>query len=218
MSHSKVLQVLLVVAASALPLRPGVSDAKMDPDTTSTGKSFAQLAPEGTGILRFAEICPGLARGGDPGESGLRYLHDNGYRTIVSFLPSPSESAFVVSSGMKYVHIPMHSGPFSAQPPTDEQVRQFLSVVKDTTQYPIFIHCHAGKDRTGAMSAIYRIEACGWTNDEAIQEMKAFGFAGRYRKLFQFVQGYSSRPVTSSLPLDTTSAVSKQAFSAAVPK
>src|SRR6266850_7415662 len=193
MTHSKVLQVLLIVTASALPLGPGASDAKMDPDTTSTGKSFAQMAPEGSGIRRFAEICPGLARGGEPGEEGLQYLRDKGYRTIVSFLPSPSESAFVVRSGMKYVHIPMHSGPFSAEPPTDEQVRQFLSVVKDTTQYPIFIHCHAGKDRTGAMSAIYRMDACGWTTDEAVQEMKAFGFAGRYKRLFKYVRDYSAR-------------------------
>jgi len=192
MNHSKILQVLLIVLASAVPLAPGVSSAKVDADTTRTGKSFAQMEPE-AGIRRFAEICPGLARGGDPGEEGLRYLRDKGYRTIVSFLPSQDESAFVVHSGMKYVHIPMHSGPFSAEPPTDEQVRQFLSVVKDTTQYPIFIHCHAGKDRTGAMSAIYRMDACGWTTDEAVQEMKAFGFAGRYKRLFKYVRDYSAR-------------------------
>jgi len=208
-THSRALQILLIVAASALPLAPRVSDARMDPDTTSTGKSFAQMAPE-AGIRRFAEICPGLARGGEPGEEGLRYLRDNGYRTIVSFLPSQSESAFVVHSGMKYVHIPMHSGLFSAQPPTDEQVRQFLAVVRDTTQYPIFIHCHAGKDRTGAMSAIYRMEACGWTNDEAIQEMKAFGFSGRYKRLFKFVKGYSSHP-DSAVAQSAPSAVPSRA-------
>jgi protein tyrosine phosphatase (PTP) superfamily phosphohydrolase (DUF442 family) len=196
------------VAASALQLQPGVSDAKMDPDTTSTGKSFAQMEPE-PGIRRFAEICPGLARGGDPGEEGLRYLRDKGYRTIVSFLPSQDESAFVVHSGMKYVHIPMHSGPFSAEPPTDEQVRQFLSVVKDTTQYPIFIHCHAGKDRTGAMSAIYRMDACGWTTDEAVQEMKAFGFAGRYKRLFKYVRDYSARQPKAPLAPEATTTESQ---------
>ena len=206
MTYSKVLQVLLIVAALGLPLRPGVSDAKMDPDTTSTGKSFAQMAPEGSGIRRFAEIGAGLARGGEPGEEGLRYLHDRGYRTIVSFLANSAESAFVVQSGMKYINIPMRSGPFSAQPPTDEQVRQFLSVVKDTTLYPMFIHCHAGKDRTGAMSAIYRMDACGWTTDEAVQEMKAFGFSGRYKRLFRYVRDYSNRQSKAPLLPETPTA------------
>ena len=164
-------------------------------DRTTTGKSFARRAPESVGIPRFAEICPGLSRGGEPNESTLKYLHGKGYKTIVSFLPSPAESASVVQSGMKYVHIPMHSGPFSADPPTDEQVQQFLTVASDSTQYPMFIHCHAGKDRTGAMSAIYRMQVCGWTRDEAIEEMRAFGFAGRYKRLFNYVRDYSPHPV-----------------------
>jgi protein tyrosine phosphatase (PTP) superfamily phosphohydrolase (DUF442 family) len=189
-------------------------------DRTTTGKSFARRAPESVGITRFAEICPGLSRGGEPNETTLKYLHDNGYKTIVSFLPDPAESASVVQSGMKYVHIPMHSGPFSADPPTDEQVQQFRAVAGDTTQYPVFIHCHAGKDRTGAMSAIYRMQVCGWTRDEAIEEMKAFGFAGRYKKLFNYVYAYSPRKganrtelatsASSSSPADSTSAQEAQ--------
>ena len=175
-------------------------------DRTTSGKSFARRSSESVGIPRFAEICPGLSRGGEPNETTLKYLRDKGFKTIVSFLPSPAESASVVQSGMKYVHIPMHSGPFSADPPTDEQVQQFLSVAGDTTQYPMFIHCHAGKDRTGAMSAIYRMQVCGWTRDEAIEEMKAFGFAGRYKRLFNYVYAYSPRKGANTTEVATTSA------------
>ena len=109
------------MATFALPVAFGVSEAKQQADATSTGKSFAQrVAPE-AGIPRFAQIRPGLARGGEPDEIGLKYLRDRGYKTILSFLTDPAESAFVVQSGMKYIHIPMRSGPFSAQPPTDHQ-------------------------------------------------------------------------------------------------
>lgn len=203
MIRPKILQLALVASALAGPLAFGICEAELERLATTTGKSFAQRAPE-AGIRRFAEIRPGLARGGDPGEEGLRYLRGRGYRTIVSFLTSPSESAFVVQSGMQYVHIPMRSGLFGADPPTDDQVRQFLSIVQDSTRYPVFIHCHAGKDRTGAMSAIYRMESCGWTADEAVDEMKAFGFAGRYKRLFHFVQGYSSHRLATATPLATT--------------
>jgi tyrosine-protein phosphatase SIW14 len=154
------------------------------------------MAPQAGGIRRFAEIRPGLARGGEPGEEGIRYLKDHGYRTVVSFLTDKAESAAVVQSGMRYVHIPMRSSFFYAIPPSDAQVDRFLSLVRDTTQYPIFIHCHAGKDRTGAMSAIYRMVVDRWTPSEAIQEMEAFGFSGRYQRLHEFVEGYSVRPLS----------------------
>ncbi|MGE5177785.1 MAG: fused DSP-PTPase phosphatase/NAD kinase-like protein [Bacteroidota bacterium] len=193
------LQLTILAAALAWPLAAGVSEARSE--RTTSGKMFASLAPEAGGIRRFAEICPGLARGGEPGEEGIRYLKDHGYRTVVSFLTDKAESAAVVQSGMKYVHIPMRSSFFYANPPTDEQVRQFLSLVRDTTHYPLFMHCHAGKDRTGAMSAIYRMEVCGWTPNEAVQEMEAFGFSGRYQRLHRFVEVYAVRPGAAPLPV-----------------
>jgi len=210
MMRAKDLQLIVLAAAAVLALPSGVSEARLERFATSTGKSFAREAPPETAdIPRFAEIRPGLSRGGDPREKGLQYLRDHGNKTIVSFLADAGESSYVVNSGMKYVHIPMRAGLFSAQPPTDEQVSRFLSVVKDSTQYPVFIHCHAGKDRTGAMSAIYRIDACGWTADEAVDEMMAFGFSGRYKRLLKYVQGYSGHRVASLLP-GTTVAKSEQ--------
>jgi len=219
MMRSRTLQLVILATASALVLASGVSEARLERFATSTGKSFAREAtPETVDIRRFAEIRPGLTRGGDPGEEGLQYLRDRGYKTIVSFLVDEAESAYVVHSGMQYVHIPMRSGLFGAQPPTDEQVSRFLSVVNDSTRYPVFIHCHAGKDRTGAMSAIYRMQACGWTADEAIDEMKAFGFSGRYKRLLKYVQGYSGHRVASSLPPDAATATSGQVSPSATSK
>ena len=204
MNRSKCLQILVVSAFLAAP----PAGAKQLVEATTTGKSFAQRQSQEARIARFAEIRPGLARGGEPDEAAIQYLRDRGYKTIVSFLADPDESTFVVEHGMKYVHIPIRSGPFSCPTPSDDQVRQFLSVANDTTLYPMFIHCHAGKDRTGAMAAIYRMEACGWSNDEAVEEMKAFGFAGRYKKLFNFVQSYraAGAPVAATNATEATTA------------
>lgn len=180
----------------ALSLPPAYASDRAP--TTRSGKTIAKAIPE-SGIPRFAEIRPGLARGGWPGEAGVRYLKDHGYKTVVSFLTDPAESAWVVQSGMKYIHLPMRSSFFFADTPTKDQVRQFLEIVRDSTQYPAFIHCKAGKDRTGAMTAIYRMEACGWTADEAVDEMKAFGFSSRYGKLMNWVQGYSPEPGATAM-------------------
>lgn len=219
MIRARNLQSTVLAATAAIALASGVSEARLERFVTNTGKSFArEVPPETVDIPRFAEVRPGLSRGGDPREEGLQYLHDHGYKTIVSFLVDEAESAYVVNSGMRWIHIPMRSGLFSAQPPTDEQVSRFLSVVKDSSQYPVFIHCHAGKDRTGAMSAIYRMDACGWTADEAVDEMKAFGFSSRYKRLLKYVQGYSGRRVASSPAPNATAATSGQVSLSAASK
>ena len=46
------------------------------------------------------------------------------------------------------------------------------------------------------MAAIYRIEREGWTNEEAIEEMRAFGCHHIYRDLIGFVRSYSPRGFT----------------------
>ena len=209
----KRLNFLQIMALTALlPLAFGLAEARTD--RTTSGKPFALWRADSVGIARFAEIHPGLCRGGEPYEHGVKYLHDNGYKTVVSFLTDSGESASVVQSGMKWVHIPMRSGLFSAQPPTDDQVRQFLAVVKDSSLYPVYFHCHAGKDRTGAMSAIYRMEVCGWSKEEALEEMRAFGFSWRYRRLYDYVEDYTPQPLPASTPAVMTSAAAPKAGTA----
>ena len=188
----RVLVLAAALAFAAQCIQPDRVDARvLDRLTTSTGKPFAACASDAHGIRNFAEIRRGLSRGGQPTKEGIEFLRDRGYRTVVSFRSSPSEREAVRGSGMEYVEIPMRAGVFGATPPTEEQVRLFLLVVTDPSRSPVFIHCRRGKDRTGVMSAIYRIEACGWTPDEAIEEMRAFGFSDHYRGLMRFVQTYA---------------------------
>jgi tyrosine-protein phosphatase SIW14 len=55
-------------------------------------------------------------------------------------------------------------------------IDQLLSVLDDESNYPVLIHCHAGLHRTGLLTAIYRMEYQGWTQDRAFLDMKAQGF------------------------------------------
>jgi hypothetical protein len=48
------------------------------------------------------------------------------------------------------------------------------------------------------------MEVCGWTAEEAVEEMRAFGFSGRYGKLRNYVENYSVQPSAPSLPPTAT--------------
>jgi len=181
-------QIVPLDVGQSLPLAGAARDSRIRADAASRP---SENALEGRGIPRFAEIEPGLTRGGQPTAVGLEFLRERGYRTVISFRRNSPERRAVEGMGIRYVEIPMRAGLFGAAPPTREDVAGFLEVASDSSQRPVFIHCRRGKDRTGAMAAIYRIEACGWRNEDALREMLSFGFDRRYRKLMNYVRAYT---------------------------
>jgi protein tyrosine phosphatase (PTP) superfamily phosphohydrolase (DUF442 family) len=60
-----------------------------------------------------------------------------------------------------------------------EAIDKLLSVLDEPANYPVLLHCRAGLHRTGCMAAVYRMEYQGWTPEQAVEEMKAHGFASK---------------------------------------
>jgi protein tyrosine/serine phosphatase len=52
----------------------------------------------------------------------------------------------------------------------------FLKVLEDPANWPVYIHCAQGRDRTGYNAAAYRMVVQGWSAAEALEEMNAFHF------------------------------------------
>lgn len=55
-------------------------------------------------------------------------------------------------------------------------VRKALYAMTDPVNLPIFIHRVLGKNRTGVVVAVNRMEVEGWREPEAEAEMETFGF------------------------------------------
>ncbi len=157
---------------------------------TSSGKPFAQRLQ---GLGNFAQIEPFLYRGAQPDAAGLRELEERGIKTIVSLRHRESVREDIVSAGMNLVEIPIRADVFGSEPPTDEEIRRFFETVLDPAMQPVFFHCAHGQDRTGTMAALWRIERNGWTPEEAIEEMHAFGYHDYFDDLIEFVRAYRPR-------------------------
>ena len=63
-------------------------------------------------------------------------------------------------------------------PPEETAVAQFLKLVDDPANQPVYVHCQGGRHRTGVMTAVFRMTEDGWTADHAYAEMKQFNFEG----------------------------------------
>jgi hypothetical protein len=155
--------------------------------------SAAQAQTRTFPIARFAVVDEGLSRGARPSFAAIDSLARHGYHTVVSFIHDPAESVRVCSRGMRYVEIPMVATVFGAAVPTDHELDRFFGAVLDSSGRPVYMHCMHGKDRTGAMAALYRVEVSGWKNAKATAEMDSMGFNGLYRNLHRFVLDYKPR-------------------------
>ena len=166
---------------------------------TTSGRAMALRLD--SGIRNFARVTPSLYRGGQPREDGFAELARRGVRTIVNLRRHHDEAAAAARSGLAYERIPLEAGLFGSTAPTDEQVRRFLTLVTDPARQPVFVHCAHGSDRTGTMIALYRIQVEGWTNEEAIEEMQAFGYHDVYRDLIDYVRAF--HPFEAAEPAPT---------------
>jgi protein tyrosine/serine phosphatase len=127
-------------------------------------------------IPNFHQVDKVLYRGGQPNENGLIELKKIGIKTIVCLRDEnkdevKAEIELASKLGVEFVSIPLSV----YRMPTDEQVLRFLDIVTDESKQPVFIHCYSGRDRTGAMVAMYRVVVQGWTIKQAYKEAKNLG-------------------------------------------
>ena len=125
------------------------------------------------GIPNFGEVTPHLYRGGRTSREGLGALKDMGVNLVVDLRGvNKEEEATAKKLGMQYVAIPLHC-PF----PKDEPYAKFLRVIQENPAAKVFVHCRLGDDRTGMAVAAYRMA------EEAMNEMKAFGFTAAHHAI-----------------------------------
>jgi len=157
----------------------------------------ATVGKDVPGVSNFGEVEKGqLYRGAQPSEKGIHYLADNGIRTVVNLRDDPQkwEKQAVEKAGMQYVWIPS-----TASKADPKVVDKFLTTMRQGDT-PVFVHCKAGRDRTGLNVAAYRIIHDDWDRKRAITELHAYGynwalFPGIEKYLKTFINPSSETPM-----------------------
>ena len=122
------------------------------------------------GVGNFARVAPGLYRGSQPTAEGFAELKKLGVRTVVNLRFLHGDRDLLRGTGLRYAHI--HALPWA---PGDGDAAAFLKLLQDPSNYPVFVHCQHGADRTGYLVAVYRVVEQGWAMGDAVREMHAFG-------------------------------------------
>jgi len=126
-------------------------------------------------IQNFGQMDERYYRGAQPLESDYKALKDLGVQTVIDLRNDPTdyEKPAVEALGMKYVNVPMSGWKYAK----DTQVEEFMKLMNDPATGVVYVHCKAGKHRTGLTGAVYRFEKYGWDYEKAYKEMKNYDYS-----------------------------------------
>lgn len=105
-----------------------------------------------------------IIRGGRPlDQKAIEQLKDMGVKSVICLLKPTrvynaeingvaDEKPAVEAAGMDFYNIPMDE----ARGPSEQDIAEFLKLVKKPGK--AYLHCSAGRDRAGLMTAIYDVE------------------------------------------------------------
>ncbi len=160
-------------------------------------------------IDNFGRVDSTYYRGAQPRGHDYADLAALGVRTIIDLTKDgdPSEGGMVQAAGMKFYRIPMTT----RETPPSSTVAQFLQIVDDPANQPVYVHCQGGRHRTGVMTAVYRMTNDGWSADQAFAEMKKYKFGADFLhpEFKSFVYAY--RPAAAAVRASTTTGATKSA-------
>jgi protein-tyrosine phosphatase len=128
-------------------------------------------------IRNFGKVVDTVYRGALPDAEGYRALTEKlGVYRVCSIIEQESQEdrKCALNAGIKE----WRCIPFSDKDaPPANRVGEWLDYIRTSKKKgSIFTHCRGGRHRTGTLVAVYRVTDCGWTKEQAFEEMKKYGW------------------------------------------
>jgi protein tyrosine/serine phosphatase len=142
-------------------------------------------------LPNFHKVNERLYRGAQPLPGGMKELAALGIKTVINLRGEGEgermEKTEAEAAGLRYfsVQLPGYGRP------NDAQVEKVLSIIDDARNWPVFVHCHHGEDRTGTIIAVYRISHDGWTSEQAKKEAKQYGMSRFQFAMKDYIEDYA---------------------------
>jgi protein tyrosine/serine phosphatase len=182
---------------------------------TIAQESDGSVTPDITNIKirNFGQMDDRFYRGGQPEKEDYASLAALGVDTVIDLRNDAEEwsKTEAEAAGMKYVNISMSGWKY----PKDSDVTRFMEVMNEPSTGTVYVHCKAGKHRTGLAGAVYRLNEYGWEYDEAYKEMKKYDYSSWpvHFNIKAYVKNYYKRgrvmqPVTAKAAIGAAAAPS----------
>ncbi|MEN6373234.1 MAG: tyrosine-protein phosphatase [Smithella sp.] len=158
-------------------------------------------------VPNLYKIDDNVYRSGQPTEAGINVLCQNKYiKTVINLEKFHSDPVIQCLNEFHILQIPFNPlPPFENKKMIDEEVIKVMRILSHKENGPFLIHCLHGSDRTGLMSAMYRILFCeGWDKEKAIDEMEngGYGFnAQMYDHFIDYINSANIEKLRDAIPV-----------------
>jgi protein tyrosine/serine phosphatase len=127
------------------------------------------------GVPNLHRVTPNFYRSAQPDAQGFAEIVKRyAVRSVVSLRAFHSDNPLTKGLPLRLYDFPMHTWHIERE----DVVGALRALRISTLQGPTLLHCEHGADRTGLITALYRILYQGWSKDAALDEMQNgdFGF------------------------------------------
>ncbi len=137
------------------------------------------------GIRNFTKVdaTTGCAGATDP--KALAEVAKRGYKSVLNLREATEQGVALDESkvaaegaGMKYIHLPFNPGK-----PDPAVADNFIKIVTDKANQPIYSHCGSA-NRVAGLWITKRMLVDKWTEEKALEEAKAIGLTNETLKQF----------------------------------
>jgi protein tyrosine/serine phosphatase len=123
------------------------------------------------GVPNLHRLTPTLYRSEQPTELGMKSLEQLGIRTVINLRFFNNDRKEAAGTLLRTERVGILTWDVD-----DDHVVEVMRMLRQTENGPFLIHCQHGADRTGLMSAMYRILEQDWSVDDALAELTGGGY------------------------------------------
>jgi protein tyrosine/serine phosphatase len=136
------------------------------------------------GVPNLHRISPTLYRSEQPTALGMRNLEKLGIRTIINLRAFNDDADEVRGTNLRTERTKILTWRVD-----DRHVIEVMRMLRKTENGPFLIHCQHGADRTGLMSAMYRMLEQDWSAADALEELTegGYGYHSMWRNIRRYV-------------------------------
>ena len=173
------------IKAIAASLVVAVSSVAWGEDTAAVRNERWAAPISLDGVPNLHQITPTLYRSEQPTPLGFQNLEKLGIRTVINLRAFSNDDDEVRGTALRTERVRILTWNVD-----DAQVIEVMRMLRDTGNGPFLIHCKHGADRTGLMSAMYRVLEQGWTVDDALAELTGggYGYHAMWKNILRYVR------------------------------
>lgn len=134
--------------------------------------------------LNLYQVDQGFFRSQQPFQDDVALIRSLGVKTIVNLRAFHSDEDVLDAPDIELIQIPINT--WNIQ---DHHIIAALNAIEEAKKKePVLLHCQHGADRTGLVSAMYRVLYQGWSKERALDELKNGGYG--YHAMWKNIPRY----------------------------